>query len=56
MYYAKTVAAKFDFSYLFQPISAHRALFIDSQISIFNKFFIKNESYGTIYTFQIILL
>ena len=27
-------------------------LFTDSQISLFNNFFIKNEFYGTIYTFK----
>ena len=48
-----TVAAKFDFSIFFQPISAHRALFMDPQISLFNNFFIKNGSHGTIYTFKI---
>ena len=46
-----TVAAKFDFS-IFLPISAHRALFMDPQISLFSKFFIKNDSNGTIYTFK----
>ena len=36
----------------FQLNSAHRALFMNPQISLFNNFFIKNESYGTIYTFK----
>ena len=45
-----TVAAKFDLSKFdlsnhFQPISAHRALFTDPQISLFSNFFIKNESH-----------
>ena len=47
-----TVAAKFDFSHSFQPISAHRALFMDPQISLFSNFFIKNGSHGTIHTFK----
>ena len=47
-----TVSAKFDFFIFFQPISAHRALFMDPQISFFNNFFIKNRSHGTIYTFK----
>ena len=51
-YCAWTVAAKFDFSYFFQPISAHRALFMDPQISLVNNFFIKNGSHGTIHTFK----
>ena len=38
--------------YFFQPISAHRALFMDPQISLFSNFFIKNGSHGTIYTFK----
>ena len=52
MHCAWTVTAKFDFSYFFQPISAHRALFMDPQISLFNNFFIKNWSHGTIHTFK----
>ena len=36
----------------FQPISAHRTLFMDPQISLFNNFFIKNRFHGTIYTFK----
>ena len=52
MHYSWTVAAKFDLSNNFQPISAHRALFTDPQISLFNNFFIKNGSYGTIHTFK----
>ena len=47
-----TVAANFDFFIFFQPISAHRVLFIDLQISFFNKFFIKNWSHSSIYTFK----
>ena len=47
-----TIVAKFDFSYSFQPISTYCALFTDLQISLFNNFFIKNESHGTIYTFK----
>ena len=46
------VAAKFDLSNNFQPISAHHALFTDPQISLFSNFFIKNGSYGTIYIFK----
>ena len=38
--------------YFFQPISAHRALFMDPQISLFSNFFIKNGFHGTIYTFK----
>ena len=38
--------------FYFQPIIAHRALFIDPQISFFSNFFIKNGSHGTIYTFK----
>ena len=49
---AWTVAAKFDFSYIFQPISAHHALFMDPQISLFNNFFIKNEFHDIIHTFK----
>ena len=52
MHCAWTVTAKFDFSYLFQPINAHRALFMNPQISLFSNFFIKNESHGTIHTFK----
>ena len=29
-----------------------RALFMDPQITLFNNFFIKNESHGTIHTFK----
>ena len=47
-----TIAAKFDFSHSFHPISAHCALFTNSQISLFSNFFIKNGSYGTIHTFK----
>ena len=47
-----TVAAKFDLSNNFQPISAHRALFTDPQISLFSNFLIKNGSHGTIHTFK----
>ena len=32
--------------------SIQYALFTDPQISLFNKFFIKNESHGTIHTFK----
>ena len=46
------VTAKFDLSNNFQPISAHRVLFTDPQISLFSKFFIKNGSHGTIYSFK----
>ena len=52
MHYSWTVAAKFDLSNNFQPINAHRALFTDPQISLFNNFFIKNRSHGTIHTFK----
>ena len=38
--------------YFFQPISAHCALFMDPQISLFNNFFIKIGSHGTIYIFK----
>ena len=47
-----TVTANFDFSNLFQPITAHRILFTDPQISLFSNFFIKNESHDTIHTFK----
>ena len=47
-----TVAAKLDFSNFFRPISTHRVLFIDLQISLFSNFFIKNGFHGTIYTFK----
>ena len=47
-----TVAANFDFSNIFGPITTYRVLFTDPQISLFNNFFIKNESYDTIYTFK----
>ena len=47
-----TVATKFDLSNNFQPISAHRALFTDPQISFFSNFFIKNWSHSTIHTFK----
>ena len=36
----------------FQSISAHRVVFMDSQISLFNNFFIKNRYHGTIHTFK----
>ena len=52
IYCAWTVAAKFDFSHSFQPISAHHALFSNSQILLFNNFFIKNRFHGTIHTFK----
>ena len=32
--------------------SVYYALFTDPQISLFNNFFIKNRSYGTIHTFK----
>ena len=51
-----TVAAKFDFSHSFQPISAHRALFMDPQISLFSNFFIKNGSQVLFTHLKIILL
>ena len=47
-----TVAAKFDIYHFFQPISAHRVLFTDPQISLFSNFFIKNRSQDTIHTFK----
>ena len=47
-----TVAAKLDFSNFFQPISAHRVLFMDPQISLFSNFFIKNGSHGIIHKFK----
>ena len=56
IYCACTVAAKFDLSNNFQPISAHHALFTDPQISLFSNFFIKNWSHGTIHIFKSILL
>ena len=46
------VAAKFDLSNNFQPISAHRTLYTDPQISLFSNFVIKNGSHGTIHTFK----
>ena len=36
----------------FQPISAHRALFMNLQISLSSNFFIKNESHNIIHTFK----
>ena len=42
--------------YFFQPISAHRALFMDPQISLFNNFFIKNRSQVLFTHLKIILL
>ena len=36
----------------FQPISTHRTLFMDPQISLFSNFFIKNKFHGIIYTFK----
>ena len=51
-YCSWTVAANFDFSCSFQPISAHCALFTDPQILLFSNFFIKNGSHGTIHTFK----
>ena len=47
-----TVATKFDFSIFFRPISTHRTLFMDPQISLFSNFFIKNRFHGIIYTFK----
>ena len=47
-----TVTANFDFSNLFQPITAHRVLFTDPQILLFSSFFIKNGSHDTINTFK----
>ena len=38
--------------YFFQPISTHRTLFMDPQISLFGNFFIKNKFHGIIYTFK----
>ena len=49
---AWTVAANFDFSNFFGPITAHRVLFTDPQISLFSNFFIKNGSHDTIHTFK----
>ena len=56
MHCAWTVATKFDFSYLFQSISAHHALFMDPQISFFSNFFIKNGSQVLFTYLKIILL
>ena len=47
-----TVTANFDFSNLFQPITAHRVLFTNPQISLFSNFFIKNGFHGTIHIFK----
>ena len=52
MHCAWTVAAKFNLSNNFQPISAHRALFTNPQISLFSNFFIKNRFHGTIHIFK----
>ena len=52
IYYSMNSSCKVWLFYFFQPISAYRALFMDSQISLFSNFFIKNGSYGTIYTFK----
>ena len=52
MYCSMNNSHKLWLFYFFQPISAHRALFIDPQISLFSNFFIKNESHGTIYIFK----
>ena len=40
------------FCWLFNCKQCIRALFTDPQISLFSHFFIKNGSYGTIYTFK----
>ena len=53
MHGAWIVATKFNLSNNFQPISAHRALFTNPQISLFSNFFIKNGFHGTIHTFKI---
>ena len=47
-----TVVANFDFLNFFGPISAHRVLCMDPQISLFSNCFITNGSHGTIYTFK----
>ena len=52
MHGAWIVATKFNLSNNFQPISAHRALFTNPQISLFSNFFIKNRFYGTIHIFK----
>ena len=52
MHCAWTVATKFDFSPSSQSIRIHRVLFTDPQISLFNNFFIKTGSHGTIHTFK----
>ena len=52
MHCSWTVAVKFDLSNNFQPISAHRVLFTDPQISFFSNFFIKNRSHDTIHIFK----
>ena len=49
MYCSMNSSRKLWLFYFFQPINAHRALFMDLQISFFNNFFIKND---TIYTFK----
>ena len=36
----------------FLPQTVHYVLFMDPQIPLFNNFFIKNGSHGTIYTFK----
>ena len=51
-YWSWTVAAMFDFFHPFQHISGSRVLFRDPQTSLFNNFFIKNRSHGTIHTFK----
>ena len=44
--------ANFDLSNFFGPITAHRVLFMDPQISLFSNFFIKNGSHDTIHIFK----
>ena len=52
MYCSMNSSRKLWLFYFFQLISAHHALFMDSRISLFNNFFIKNWSHDTIYTFK----
>ena len=45
-------AQSLTFLSFFQPISGHRSLFMNLQISLSSNFFIKNESHNIIHTFK----
>ena len=52
MYRAWTVAENFDFSTIFSTLVGLVHCSLDSQISLFSNFFIKNGSHGTIHLFK----